>query len=120
MERGKVCPVLVGAIDRGVHRNSPVNIPRGVNLGEQQLMDPVPDPVRSEPAVTFPHCLPRPELLRQVPPCDPTTVAVSNAFYDLAVITERAPALAVGTRQQRFNTGPLIICKNLKTRHLPS
>lgn len=112
--------MLVGPIDGRVHRNSPIDIPAHVGFGEQHLMYAVPNPVSGVSSMTFPHGLPRPELLRQVPPSNPAPVPVGDAFYDLAVIAERAPALALRTRQQGLNTGPLVICKNLKTRHPPS
>ena len=109
--------MLVGAVDRRVHRHSPVDVSGGVGLGQQDGVDSVPDPVRREAAVAFPHGLPRAELLRQVPPGNPTPVPVSDALDDLSVVSERAAALAVGAGQQRLNAGPLIISKNLETRH---
>lgn len=80
-------------------------------------MDPVPNPVRRETAVAFPHRLPWTELLRQVSPCNSAPVPVSDALDDLSVVPERAAALAVRARQQRLNAGPLFISKNLETRH---
>ena len=80
-------------------------------------MDPVPNPVRRETTVAFPHRLPGTELLRQVPPRNSAAVPVSDALDDLAVVPERAAALTVRAGQQRLNARPLFISKNLETRH---
>ena len=112
--------MLVGPVDGRVHRYGPVDLAVGIGLSEQRCMDPVSDPVCSIAAVPLPHGLPGSKLLRQVPPRNPAPVSVCDAFYNLAVIAKRAPALAIGTGQQRFNAGPLLIGKNLETRHQPS
>lgn len=66
---------------------------------------PVPNPVCCEAAVALRRSA-RAELLRQVPPCDPAPVPAPNTLDDLAVVPERAPALAVGAGHQRVNAGP--------------
>lgn len=112
--------MLVGPVDGRVHGHGPLDLAVGVGLSEQRCVDPVPDTLRCIAAVALPHGLPRSKLLRQVPPRDPAPIPVRDAFYDLAVIAKRAPTLAIGTGQQRFNTGPLLIGKYLETRHQPS
>jgi hypothetical protein len=109
--------VLVGAVDRRVHRHNPVDLSGGVGLCQQDGVDPVPDPVRRETAVAFPHRLPWTELFRQVPPCNSAPVPVSDALDNLSMVPERAAALAIRAGQQWLNAGPLIISKNLETRH---
>ena len=111
--------MLVRPVDGRVHGNGPVDLAVGIGLSEQRRVDTVPDALRCIAAVPLPHGLPRSELLREVPPGNPAPVPARNAFYNLAVITERASALAIGAWQQRFNAGPLLIGKNLETRHQP-
>lgn len=112
--------MLVRPVDGRVHGHGPLDLAVGVGLSKQRCVDPVPDPVRSIAPVSLPDSLPRSKLLRQVPPRNSAPIPVRDAFYDLAVIAKRAPALAIGTGQQRFDAGPLLIGKNLETRHQPS
>lgn len=80
-------------------------------------MNPVPDTFCREAPMTLPYGLQGTKLFRQVTPCDPTPVPIGNTLNDLTVVPERTPALAFGTGQQRFNSSPLGIGKNLETRH---
>jgi len=41
----------MGAVDRGVHRDFPVDQPGGVGMGQQDAVDLVPRPITAEAAV---------------------------------------------------------------------
>lgn len=80
-------------------------------------MNPVPNAFCREAPMALPYSPTGAKLFRQVTPRDPAPVSVSNTLNYLTVVSERTPALAFRTGQQRFNPSPLGIGKNLETRH---
>ena len=60
-------------------------------------------------AVSFPHGLPRPELLRQIPPWRPGPKPPRNAFQGAPVIVPRPSATARPAGQDRLDHRPQLI-----------
>src|SRR5690606_23066027 len=115
---GGVRCVLMGSVDRGIHRDHPVHLALGIGLGGQFGKDPVPGAVIGELLVPLPHRLPRPEHLPgKIPPRDPGAVAVGDRLHHGAVITVGTPHLALVARQQRLDSLPLLISENPVTTH---
>jgi len=117
---GRVRAMLVGAVrplcHRGINRHFPVDQPGNICLGRQRAKDPVPGPVATVTAVAFPHRLPRPEMLRQIPPRDPSPIPVNDSLGHETVILERSTQLSPRLRHQRSNTLPLGIRQHCITR----
>jgi hypothetical protein len=109
--------VLVGPVDRRVHAHRPVDRADPVGMRQQRRVDPVPRAVTGEPTMSLPHRLPRPEVLRQVPPGDPGPEPVHDALHDRAVITKLIAALAIRARHQRLDELPLGIRQHRRSRH---
>ena len=87
--------MLVGTVDRRVHRYLPIDLSEVIGLCQKHPVNPVPGPVPAQATVTFPDCLPRSELRRQVPSRNPAPVPVDDALNNLAMIAERpAPLLS--------------------------
>lgn len=86
---GKVRAVLMGTVDRRVDRHVPVNVTRSVGLGQDVREYAVPGAVGCVAAMPLPDGLPRAIPFRQITPRDPGPVAVDDAFYDAAIVSER-------------------------------
>ena len=56
--------MLVGTVDRGVHRDLPVDQPLGIGARQQGTQDRIPGSVVAVAAVALPHGLPGTEVLR--------------------------------------------------------
>ena len=118
---GQVRAVLVRAVDRGVDTDRPVDLPDLVGVREQRRSGSashVPSP--AEPAVPLPRGLPRPELLRQVPPRDPRPEPVHDRLNDRSMITEPVAPLTIRRRHQRRDQRPMGIGQHSGTRHAPT
>jgi hypothetical protein len=87
--------VLVGAVDRRVHRNRIVHFALGVRDREQTGQDPVPSTVTAVAAVPLPNRLPWTELGRHVTPSDPAPVPVNDALHYTPVVPERTTPAAI-------------------------
>src|SRR5699024_8545743 len=91
-----VGPVLVGSVDRRVHRDHPVDVACRVGLRHQCGMDSVPDPEPGVEVVTFPHRLPRAEVVTgQIAPRDPRAGPVDDALDDPPIVAEWMPFAAL-------------------------
>jgi hypothetical protein len=101
--------VLVGPHDAGIDLRPPVQIPAGVRVGAQPLLDRRPSavvfPLR-EPVVTS---FPRPGTLRDLVPLRTVLDPPQDSVDHLAVITPPATTLRKHARQQRLETIPLQI-----------
>ena len=117
---GGVRRMLVGAGDRGIHADPPVNFPGSIRLGQQPAQRPVPGAVPGVVTVAPPHRLPRTEHLpRQVTPRNPGPIPVDDSLHRLAVVAERVAPPARVRRQQRLDPLPLLITQRAKPRPSP-
>ena len=82
--------------------------------------DLVPGAVPGEAAVPLPHGLPRPELLRHVPPRHPGAVPVDDPVDHLPMITKRLAPLPIRGRHQRRDPRPLRVGQGPSARHGPN
>lgn len=87
----RVRRVLVGTVDRRVHRHDPVNVPDSVGMGQRCGEHLVPGPIADIAAMAFPHRLPRAELIGEVSPGDARAVSVDDAFDSPATVAELRP-----------------------------
>jgi hypothetical protein len=90
---GEVGGVLVGPVDREVHRHCSVDQFRLLNIGQQRGQDPVPGPVTAVAAVPFSHRLPGSEALGHIAPGDSAPIPAEDALYHRAVIAEGPAAI---------------------------
>lgn len=109
--------MLMRAVDRGVHADCPVELTGSVSIGQELSMNPVPGAIAAESTVPLPHCLPRPELSRQIPPRRTRPEPPHDALNHTAMILERTTTLTRGDRHQRLNPSPCNIRKTTTTRH---
>lgn len=115
--------MLVRAVDGGVHADGPVDLTGSVRVGEDLPIDQIPRAVLTEPAMTFPYGLPRPELCGQITPWRTCSIAPHDPFKHPPVLLERTPTLPRHGRHQRLDPSPSSIRKSASTRHslsLPS
>lgn len=96
-----------------------LHLPGSVGLGQQRLVDLVPGAALAEPAVPLPHCLPRPERLRQITPGQAAAIPVDHILDPLPVVTHRPTSPGPLRRQQRLDQRPLLILKKRFTTHDP-
>ena len=114
LDPGQVGGVLVGAVDRGVDRDLPIQLAGGVGLGEETGVDLVPGPVGAEPACVAST----PSATARIPPGDPATRSRSEAGRRCP----RSPDDGHGTaapaaprrRHQRLDPGPVRIVKTVQ------
>lgn len=99
--------VLMGTIDRGIHRHLPIDQSSRVSLGQQGSKDLVPGTVNTETSVPFPDRLPRSEVLGKIAPGNPYPVAVDHSFGCSPVVVERPSAFARRVRHERRDQVPL-------------
>ena len=109
LDPGCVRGVLVGTVDRGVHRHRPVDVTGGIGLSEDLPGHGVLGAVGGIPALAFPHCLPRAEAFGQVTSDYARAVPVDDALDDSAVVAEMSALSAGRGRQHRFDVGPLAV-----------
>src|SRR5699024_1585895 len=109
--------VLVSTVDRGVDRDDPVDLPCGVDAGEQHGQHPVPGAVSGPSAVPGPHGLPGPEPDRKVTPRDTGAVAVDDRFHDPAVVGPGSAPPPCAAGQQDTHALPLLVREPQTTRH---
>lgn len=102
----------MGAVDRGVDADRPVQIAGRVGIGEEPGMDPIPGAVAAEPLVSLPDGRPRAEATGKVTPRDTGPEPIDDPLDHLTVIAKRSPSLPIGGRQQVFNPGPLSVAQN--------
>ena len=87
--------MLVATIDGAIHGDVPVDITGSISIRKYVGQHPVPGAIGGVAAVTFPYCLPRPEMLaRQVTPGDASAVAVDDSFDDSPVVLKRSGSFA--------------------------
>jgi hypothetical protein len=111
------CGVLVGAHDRGVDRDQPVQLPRGVGAGLRGGHQSLPGAVGAPAVMAFPHRLPRSEPCRQVSPWRSCAVPPGDALDHLAVVTPLAAPTTRRTRQQRRDEGPRLVSNYIPVTH---
>ena len=111
--------MLVGAIDRRVHADRPVDLTGSVRVGKDLSEDLVPGAVAAEAEMSLPCRLPRPEFRRQIPPRRARPEPPHDALDHPTMILERPTGFAGGQRHQRLDPSPRGIRKRLSTRHVP-
>lgn len=87
---GRVRRMLVSTVDCGVHRHRPVDVSGGIGVGQDARQHSLPGAVGGVAALTLPHCLPRAEVVGQVPPGNTGPEPVDDSFDEPAVVTERS------------------------------
>ena len=112
--------MLVRAGDRGIYRYRPVHHPGGIRRSDDLRQHPIPDALRRHPMVPGPDRLPGPEHRREIPPRDPRSIPVHDAFDHEPRIRERPTLTPRRTRQHPLNQRPLSIRELLKPRHVSS
>lgn len=110
--------MLMGAVDRGVHAERPVDLSGRVRVGEDLGVDPIPGAVPAEPTMPLPHRLPGTIPVGEISPRDSGAVPVDDALYNAAAITKRAAFTALIRWQKWFNSLPLCIRELRKSRPL--
>src|SRR5699024_10685653 len=110
---GGVGPVLVGTVDRRVHRHRPVDVTASISLSHQYRVDLVPHSQPRVEVVALPHRLPGSEPLPgQIPPRNTSPSTIDDALHDHPVVLERMPLTTLVRGQQRLNPLPLLIRKS--------
>ena len=117
---GRVRRMLLGAGDRGIDADPPVNFPGRIRLGQQPAQHPVPGAVPGVATVALPPRPPRTEHLpRQVTPGNPGPIPADDSLRHLAVVAERVAPPTRVRRQQRLDPLPLLITQPAKPRPSP-
>lgn len=93
--------MLMRTIHRRVHGHFPLDQLRSIRLGQQLAENAVPGAVAAEPAMPFPHRLPRTETFRKIPPRNPGPVTVDYPLDNAAVILKRTPTFSRRTGHHR-------------------
>ena len=107
-------------IDRGIDTDRPVDLARRVRVGEDLRVDQIPGAIPTEPAMTLPRRLPRPELSRQITPRGTRPIPPHNPLEHPTVLLKRPPALPRSDGHQRLNSSPSRIRESTSARHIPT
>lgn len=107
-------------IDRGIDTDRPVDLARSVRVGEDLRVDQIPGAIPTEPAMTLPRRLPRPELSRQITPRGTRPIPPHNPLEHPTVLLKRPPALPRSDGHQRLNSSPSRIRESTSARHIPT
>jgi hypothetical protein len=102
--------VLVGSVDRGVHA-----VPLVVDVAPKRLEQALPLALLRPPVEAIEHCLPRPELVRQVAPRHPRPAPPKHRLDESAVVPPWTPTATLSLDNRR-HLGPLPLVQ-LRSNH---
>jgi hypothetical protein len=106
------CTVLMSTDDGAIDHRVFV-----IGIYGQVLENAFPNPALGPSAKPGMHEAPTPKSLRQISPRNPCTIAIKHRFNKQTIVFRRDPYRIFSTRQQVFDSFPLISSQGIASHH---